>query len=448
MRKNILYIVFFALLILTIGIFLYKHQKQQISDENKIYTLIDRKGAAAKTEEWKNLKLRGQKLLRDIQSDPDDPTPKLTLAGLFIQEARVTGNYAYYDKAAMNYVNDVLKHDSLNFEALTLKSLLYLSQHHFEEGLYTAEKAKQINPYNAFVYGILVDGNVEMGHYEEAVKNAESMINIRPDIRSYSRVSYLREIHGDYPGAIEAMEMAVEAGPPGDEATEWARVHLGILYENTGDLKKAAEQYNISVSVRPGYAYALAGLARIATANKNYKQAVAYYQMADSSVNDLSIKEALAEVYKLSGDNKQADELEKAVIKGMSEEAESGKKDENIGHYVDRELAYAHLKQKNFDKALEHALMEYNRRPENIDVNEAVAWVYYCKGDFDNALPYIKTALKTKSKNPTLLCRAGLIFAKTGDISVAKVSLKEALKANANIADNLKAESITTLQSL
>ncbi len=41
------------------------------------------------------------------------------------------------------------------------------------------------------------------------------MVSIRPDIRSYSRISYLREIHGDIPGAIEAMELAVEAGAPG-----------------------------------------------------------------------------------------------------------------------------------------------------------------------------------------------------------------------------------------
>jgi len=48
-----------------------------------------------------------------------------------------------------------------------------------------------------------------------------------------------------------------------------------------------------------------------------------------------------------------------------------------------------------------------------------------------------------------LLCRAGLIYAKTGDRSLAKTTLKEALKTNANIADNnLKIESIQTLQTL
>ena len=134
--------------------------------------------------------------------------------------------------AAMKYVNEVLEKDPLHFEALTFKSLLYLSQHHFADGLAMAEKARAINPYNAFVHGILVDGNVEMGNYFAAVEEADIMMSIRPDMRSYSRVSYLREIHGDYPGAIEAMKLAVDAGPPGDEATEWARSSTGKIIRN------------------------------------------------------------------------------------------------------------------------------------------------------------------------------------------------------------------------
>ena len=213
----------------------------------------------------------------------------------------------YYDMAAMKYVNEVLEKDTANFEALIFKSLLYLSQHHFADGLAIAEKARQVNPYNAYVYGILVDGNVEMGNYSAAVEDADKMVSIRPDIRSYSRISYLREIHGDYPGAIDAMKLAVDAGPPGDEATEWSRVQLGHLYENTGDLKRAEMSYLVSLQYRPGYAYAIAGLARIAASNKEYDKAIQYYLRADSLVNDYSFKEQLAEVYQTTGQKEKAE---------------------------------------------------------------------------------------------------------------------------------------------
>ena len=131
--------------------------------------------------------------------------------------------------------------------------------------------------------------------------NADKMVSIRPDMRSYSRMSYLREIHGDHAGAIEAMKMAVEAGLPGDEATEWTRVQLGHLYENTGDLKSAEMNYVMSLQYRPGYAYAIAGQARIATASGDYDKAITYYLQADSLVNDYSFKEELAELYRLTG---------------------------------------------------------------------------------------------------------------------------------------------------
>lgn len=131
----------------------------------------------------------------------------------------------------------------------------------------------------------------------------------------------------------------------------------------------------------------------------------------------------------------------------MSKDAKSGEDDENIGHYADQELAYAYLKVNDYDKALYHALAEYNRRPKNIGVNETLGWVYYKKGDFDNARKYMGEALKTKSQNPTLLCRAGLIYAKAGDKIQAK-SFRKSFKNNPNIAENLRQEGLKTLQSL
>jgi tetratricopeptide (TPR) repeat protein len=382
-----------------------------------------------------------------LKENPDDDKSGLALAAIYIQEARITGDHMYYDLAAMHQINNILKKDSNNFEALTYKALVYLSQHHFEEGRVVAEKAKSIIPFNAFMYGILVDANIEMGNYEKAVEYSDSMVSIRPDIRSYSRISYLREIHGDYPGAIEAMSMAVKAGLPGDEGTAWARIQLGHLYENTGDLKSAEMHYIIALDERPDYAYGLAGLAHIAIANKNYPLAINYYLKADSLVSDYLFKEELVDVYRLAGQNDKAESLAKIVIEEMSKHAKAGSADD-IGHYADKELAYAYLKVNNHDKALTHALAEYNRRPKNIDVNETVAWVYYNNNQPDKALPFLKEALKTNSKNPVLLCHAGLIYAKAGEKTLSKSLLQEALKNNPNIEHGLRTESFKVLQSL
>jgi tetratricopeptide (TPR) repeat protein len=448
MKKSSIYAITLILFFTAIGLIIFKYNKDEKNRASIVYELQQRKGSSGNSQEWASMKSSASSLAAAIRKNPQDQKSLLALAALFIQEARVTGNYVYYDMAAMKYINTVLAKDSANFTALIYKSLIYLSQHHFADGLATAEKAQKINPYNAFVYGIIVDGNVEMGKYDSAVANSDKMVSIRPDLRSYSRISYLREIYGDYPGAIEAMKMAVQAGAPGDESTEWSRVQLGHLYENTGELKYAEMHYTIALQERPNYAYALAGLARIALASKDYNKAIAYYLEADSLVNDYAFKEELVDVYHLAGQKDKADAVSKIVIDGMSKDSQLGNTNESIGHYADRELAYAYLKINNYDKALEHALLEYNRRPDNIDVNETVAWVYYQKGDYAKAASYINTAVKTHSKNPTLLCRSGLIYARAGQKELAKKTLQEALKNNPNISGSLKTESAGMLREL
>ncbi|MEP6582749.1 MAG: hypothetical protein ABJA90_00720, partial [Ginsengibacter sp.] len=215
MKKKFIYLLLIVFFFSISAFVVIRYSINQTKLKNATYPLIERKDAKAANAEWQQTKETAQKLINTVQYNPKDIKAAIALSTLYIQEARITGDYVYYDAAAMKYINSVLEDQPDNFEALTLKALLYMSQHHFGDGLAIAEKAQKINPYNALIYGIIVDGNVEMGNYTAAVENAEKMVSIRPDIRSYARISYLREIHGDYPGAIEAMKLAVDAGGAG-----------------------------------------------------------------------------------------------------------------------------------------------------------------------------------------------------------------------------------------
>src|SRR3984957_14622359 len=319
MKKKYIYTILLFFIAFCLCASFFKYNARQSTS----YDLLDRKGPIADNREWQLPRTHAASLLQSLRKNPADAKSALALAAIFVQEARVTGNYVYYDKAAMKYVNDVLKADSANFDALTFKSLIYLSQHHFADGLAIAEKARTINPYNAFIYGLVVDGNVEMGNYDSAVANSDRMVSIRPDLKSYSRISYLREIYGDYPGPIQAMKMAVAAGAPGDEGTEWTRLQLAKLYENTGDLASAKMHYTIALNERPGYASALAGLARIAVASKDYATAISLYEKAIVAVTDYSIKEELVEAYNLSGQKEKATAMANTVIDNMTKDAQS-----------------------------------------------------------------------------------------------------------------------------
>ena len=213
-------------------------------------------------------------------------------------------------------------------------------------------------------------------------------------------------------------------------------------------MKYAEMHYAISLDNRPGYPYALAGLARIAANKKDYKKAIELYERADSASNDYSFREALIEMYRLNGNSKQSLLIANSIVVEMEKAASAMAKGDSSGHYADKEMAYAYLSINNFDKAIRHALLEYNRRPNNIDANETVAWVYYKMNDYPKAESYIKAALKTSCQNPTLLLHAASIYSKAGNKPMALDCFRQALKNNPNISPLLQDEAKQAISSL
>jgi tetratricopeptide (TPR) repeat protein len=403
--KKYFYVLFLFVSVVLFG-FVYRTTSQK---KDEIPTLKERNLNIGLQSEWLNTKAAIASLLERIKANPNDNKAKLELAMGYIQESRVTGDHDYYDEAALKLLNQILATETNNFDALCAKATALLSQHHFQDGADVAHKALIINPNNAFVYGILCDANLELGDYDTAVKMADKMVSIRPDIRSYTRISYLREIFGDYKGAIAAMQLATKSAYPGLEQSEWTRCQLGKLYEATGDTAKAARCYQESLVYRENYPYALVGLGRLAQAKKDYNLAIRYVEQARNAVQDYSFGDQLIDLYALNGESQKANAMTQKVIAELQKHANTEDKNPEKGHYADKELAYLYLKANEPDKALESAIREYNRRPENIETNEALAWCYYKKNDLASAKKHIAKALRYNSLNPELLAKAKAI---------------------------------------
>jgi tetratricopeptide (TPR) repeat protein len=403
--KKYFYVLFLLLSIVIFG-FVYRTTNQK---KEEIPTLKERNINIGLQNEWLNTKAAIAGLLERIKANPNDNKAKLELAMGYIQESRVTGDHDYYDEAALKLLNQVLEKETNNFDVLCAKATVLLSQHHFQEGAEFAQKALVINPNNAFVYGILCDANLELGDYDTAVKMADKMVSIRPDVRSYTRISYLREIFGDYKGAIEAMQLATKSAYPGLEQSEWTRCQLGKLYETTGDTTKAAQCYKESLLYRENYPYALVGLGHLAQAKKEYNVAIRYVEQAQKAVQDYSFGDQLIDLYNLNGEKEKANDMTLKVIEELQKHANTDEQNPEKGHYADKELAYLYLKANNPIKALECAIREHNRRPENIETNEALAWCYYKNNDLVAAKKYMGKALRYNSTNPELLARAEAI---------------------------------------
>jgi tetratricopeptide (TPR) repeat protein len=425
--KNLFYPAALVLM-LVVGAAAYYRTQQK---EAAVPALKERSANIGLESEWLNAKNAIEGLIATLKKNPDDVKTKLHLALAYIGESRVTGDHGYYDAAALKLLDQILVADAAHFEAICAKATVLLSQHHFAEAKVMAEKAIAINRHSAFGYGIMTDATVELGEYDRAIVMADSMNAMRPDTRSYSRIAYLREILGQPEGAKEVMAMAVESGYPGLEQTEWCRVQLGHLYEISGDTSAARQLYEAALMFRPNYAYANAGLGRIARIKGQYDQAITYFKLADESVIDFAFQEAMAETYELAGQPQKAREAAQKVIKMLQYDPNTTQNEaEAHGHYSDRELALAYLRVGDQARAILHAEIEYKRRPLNIDANETLAWCYFNAGKVKEALPFAKVALKTNCKNAVLNWRMGQVLIANGLRAQGESLVLQASKTN------------------
>ncbi|MFN0204463.1 MAG: tetratricopeptide repeat protein [Bacteroidia bacterium] len=442
-NNTIKFAIFLSLSLFSVSLFFVACSTTTGQSQNSSFAigLEPRKNIKGIEQEWENIQKMYNELIANLNQNPNDSKSKMKLVALYMNEARVTGASSYYP-AALNLIQSVLSQPNVTQEDAFLgksyQASILLSLHQFAQAKKVAEEAVKLNTYDAGIYGALVDANIELGNYEEAVKMCDKMLSVRPDLRSYSRASYMRQIFGDNAGAIAAMKMAIQANPSGLEATEWARVNLGDLYLNQGKLDTAKWIYEAALHYRPGYAYAEMGLAKVAKAEKNYGEAINHTQKAIKSLGESSFVSFLAEMYELKGEKEKAQEIKAEVLTLLEDAEEENEKETLAKHNGFRELAMAKLDAAKMQDALEDAKKDLALRPNNIDANELVAWIYYKMGDKQNAKLHADNMLKTNTQNAITLHKAALIYAAAGEMVKANELKNKAENTNKKAADWVK----------
>lgn len=151
----------------------------------------------------------------------------LSLAGLCLLVAAIIS----LRSPAIEKVPESITMGKTDYDRLKLQAKLQLTNHRFNEALETTRRLQTFRNDDHDVWGMITDALVELGDYPGAVQAAQRMIDLRPDSSSYARVSYLRELHGDTEGAIQAMTLALKAANPNDpESVEWYREQLRSLH--------------------------------------------------------------------------------------------------------------------------------------------------------------------------------------------------------------------------
>ncbi|HEY5887323.1 MAG TPA: tetratricopeptide repeat protein, partial [Acidimicrobiales bacterium] len=212
-------------------------------------------------------------LERRTANDPEDLPAWQELSRRYLREAVATGDPAFYDltRNPLDRAGALAPGDPAT---TVTEGALALSLHDFALALDHGRAAREQAPDDIDPLAILIDASVELGRYDEAEGHLSDLLARRPGSAALSRLSYLRELHGDLDGARLAMLQAEQATTaPEDRATIATLIGDQLLASR--DLTGAAAAYERARAAAPGLAATEIGRARVAAAQGRLDEAVA-----------------------------------------------------------------------------------------------------------------------------------------------------------------------------
>lgn len=357
---------------------------------------------------------------RRLQRLPNDWTTWAQLGMAYVQRARTTGDQADYPRAQEALDRSLAIRPEDNATALTGLGALAAARHDFPAALRHGRAALAVDPYRAAALGVVVDALTELGSYEEAFTAVQQMVDLRPDAASYARASYTWELRGDVGRATEAMNRALAAAPePADGA--FARLHLGKLAMDNGDLDTAATHFTEGLRLLPDHPPLRVEQARVRAARGDLTGAVADFRSVLATTMEPAYVAELGDLLTAAGQPAEGEREHARAREAWAAEAAGGHPPE-----ADPVLFAADHRD---PAALDAARRLYARQP-GIFSADAMGWALRAAGRPEEALTYADEALELGTRNALMHYHRGMILAELGRRAAARTELDTALQLN------------------
>ena len=351
------------------------------------------------------------------------------LAGAYLQKVRETGDAGFYARA-QGAVDRALSLRPDDAGALTQRSALELSRHDFRAGLRDALRARALAPAVIAPFGTVVDALVELGRYPQAGKALQEMVDRKPNLAAYARVSYFRELHGDLDGALAAMRAAASAGGAAPEQDAYVRALLGGLELQKGRIGPAVRHYREALQAVPGYPPAEAGLAQADLARGRRPAAIARLQRVVDRLPLPSYVIALGEAQAAAG--RRADAAQSFALVRVETMLQ-----QRAGVNADVELALFEADHGSPPRAVALGRRAWAAAP-SVRSADALGWALHRAGHSRAALGWARRALALGSRDPAFLTHAGLIARSAGEPRLAARWLAGARAGRAALGAGLR----------
>ena len=351
---------------------------------------------------------------------PGDADLLVSLGQAYSQRARETGDSSLYPRAEA-VLRRALELDRRSVAAVSTLGAIALARHDFVEALALGRRARRMAPDSIGPFPVVVDALIELGRYDDAREELQRLLDRKPGLPAYARVSYYRELHGDIDGAIEAMRLAVSAGGE-PENVAYVTAILGNLEFARGRTTAARRAYRAALRVSPDHPPALVGLARTDAGSGRLERAVRRLQTV---VNRLPLPEyviALGETALAAGHEERARD-QFALVRAQQRLLEGR------GVDTDVELALFEADHGDARRAVELARRAWSAAP-SVRSADAMGWALTRAGRPARGHAWMRRALARGWKDPLVLYHAGMSAARAGRTEDARRHLRAALDLN------------------
>jgi tetratricopeptide (TPR) repeat protein len=353
---------------------------------------------------------------RRIGTLPGKPDLWLLLGRAWVRKARELTDPVYYLNA--DACADVASQlDPHHVMGLELKGLALLNDHKFKEAAALAQGVLAQQPEHLIALSILSDADLELGDVPGAIAAAQKMVDVKPNLPSYSRASYLMWLRGDGKGALSTARLAMSAGDErSPEPFAWVTVQAGMMFWHQGDLDGAVAGADRALDVVRDYPPALVLKARGLVGQGKPKDAAALLEKAYGKSPLVETAWLWGDALELAGDHAGA---EAAWARVRKEGARSDP----------RTLAqFLTARGEQTDQAI--ALLQKEREGrDDLYTRDALAFALLRAGKVAEARPLSDQALALGTPDARLLFHAGAIRLAGGDAS-GRALLEQALKLN------------------
>jgi tetratricopeptide (TPR) repeat protein len=344
-----------------------------------------------------------------MQKYPDVRDHLIALGRLWVRKAREASDPGIYlyARACADVALDL---DPGNLVGLNLIGLVQLNDHKFYDALDTADLILADYPDDLMALGTRSDALVELGREEEATKAAQKMVNLKPNLPSYSRAAYLRWLAGDVKGAEQIAWRAIDAGrdPRDTEPLAWAIVQAALMFWHEGDYKGASAGFEKALDAFKEYPPALVGKGRyLLLVQNDPKGAVVALERAYKQSPLVETAWLLGDARAAAGDAAGAAEAYALVVKhGRLSDARTL-------------VQFSATKNRDIDEAVKLAEAELKVRGGPY-TDDAYAWALYRAGRLTDARTASDRALRHGTKDATLLYHAGAIRVALGEVEAGQ----------------------------